>query len=226
MINKLFLSGGGDIEMSYAFDKLFFDSLPQNANILYIPVAMATTMIKKESSFDWFSKLISSHAGNNRDIDFSMWNSEESLLNLHNYDAVYVGGGNTYRLLSVLEKTGMLNVLREYIEDGGVYYGGSAGAVIAGKSLRTVEEENLENYSRHNGMSFVGNVSIFPHFSRNEEQEGIIQNICNSHTLKIAALPEDSGLIIDERGVNVHGNMYLYEQEKKTLFYTSGKIVK
>ena len=47
-MSKLFLSGGGDIEISYAFDRLFFDSLPQNAHILYIPVAMATTMIKKE----------------------------------------------------------------------------------------------------------------------------------------------------------------------------------
>lgn len=226
MINKLFLSGGGDIDVSHAFDKLFFDSLPQNANILYIPVAMATTMIKRESSFDWFSKLISSHAGNNRDIDFSMWNSGESLPNLHNYNAVYVGGGNTYRLLSVLEKTGMLDALKKYIENGGIYYGGSAGAVIAGKSLRTVEEENLENYPKHAGMDFINNLSIFPHFSGSEEQKNIIQNICNSHALKIAALPENAGLIVDNHSISVYGDMYLYEQEKKTLFYTSGEIVK
>jgi len=226
MINKLFLGGGGDIEMSYAFDKLFFDSLPQNANILYIPVAMATTMAKKEACFDWFSKLISNHSDNDRNIDFSMWNSGESLPNLHNYNAVYVGGGNTYRLLSVLEKTGTLDLLRRYIESGGVYYGGSAGAVIVGKSLRTVEEENLENYSKHDGIDFINKLSIFPHFSGSEEQKSIIQNICGSHALKIAALPEGSGLIINDRGINVYGNMYLYEQEKKTLFYTSGEIIK
>ncbi len=226
MTNKLFLSGGGDIEISYSFDRLFFDSLPQNAHILYIPVAMATTTIKKEACFDWFSKLISRHSNSNRYLDFTMWNDGDVLPNLHNYDAVYVGGGNTYRLLVVLEKSGMLDALGKYIRNGGVYYGGSAGAVIAGKSLRTVEEENSENYSKHDGMNLIGNLSVFPHFSDSEEKRGVIRTICGSYALTIAALPENSGLIIDERGISVYGNMYLYEQEKKTILYTSGQIVK
>jgi dipeptidase E len=225
-MSKLFLSGGGDIETSYLFDSLFFDSLPQGANILYVPVAMATTMIKTEVAFDWFSKLISHHSSNERYLNFTMWNNGDSLPILHNYDAVYVGGGNTYRLLMVLEKSGMLDALKKYIRNGGIYYGGSAGAVIVGKDLRTVEEENLENYSKHDGMNFVNNICVFPHFSNNEEQKNTIGNICRRYTLKIAALPEDSGLIIDEQGIGVHGNIYLYEREKETIFYTSGQIIK
>ncbi len=225
-MNKLFLSGGGDIEISYSFDRLFFDSLPQNAHILYVPVAMATTTIKREMCFDWFSKLISKHSNSDRYLDFTMWDDGDVLPNLHSYDAVYVGGGNTYRLLAVLEKSGMLDVLEKYIRNGGVYYGGSAGAVIVGKSLRTVEEENLENYSKHDGMNLINNLSIFPHFSDSKEQKNIIRNICGNYTLMIAALPENSGLILDERGISVYGNMYLYEQEKETVFYTSGQIIK
>lgn len=225
-MSKLFLSGGGDIETSYPFDSLFFDSLPQNANILYVPVAMATTMTKTEAAFDWFSKLISRHLSNDRYLDFTMWNDGDSLPILHNYDAVYVGGGNTYRLLMVLEKSGMLDALKKYIRNGGVYYGGSAGAVIAGKDLRTVEEENLENYSKHDGMNFVNNISVFPHFSNSEEQKSAVGNICRKYVLRIAALPENSGLIIDEQGMGVHGNIHLYEQEKETIFYTSGQIIK
>jgi len=225
-MNKLFLSGGGDIETSYLFDSLFFDSLPQSANILYIPVAMATTMAKREASFDWFSKLISRHSSNDRHLDFTMWNAEDSLPILHNYDAVYVGGGNTYRLLMVLEKTGMLDALKKYIRNGGIYYGGSAGVVIVGKNLRTVEEENLENYSKHDGMNLINNLSIFPHFSDSEEQKNTIRNICGNYALMIAALPENSGLILDERGISVYGNMYLYEQKKEVVFYTSGQIIK
>lgn len=225
-MSKLFLSGGGDIETSSSFDSLFFDSLPQSANILYIPVAMATTMARTEASFDWFSKLISSHSDSDRHLDFTMWNAGDSLPILNNYNAVYVGGGNTYRLLMVLEKLGMLDALKKYIRNGGIYYGGSAGAVIVGKSLRTVEEENLENYSKHDGMNLINNLSVFPHFSDSEEQKNTIRNICGNSALMIAALPEDSGLILDERGISVYGNMYLYEQEKKTVFYTSGQIIK
>ncbi len=225
-MSKLFLSGGGDIETSYPFDSLFFDSLPQSANILYIPIAMATTMARTEASFDWFSKLISSHSSSDKHLDFTVWNTGDSLPILHNYNAVYVGGGNTYRLLMMLEKPGMLDALKKYIRNGGIYYGGSAGAVIVGKSLRTVDEENLENYSKRDGMNLINNLSIFPHFSDSEEQKNIIRNICGNYALTIAALPEGSGLVLDERGISVYGNMYLYEQEKKTLFYTSGQIIK
>lgn len=225
-MSKLFLSGGGDIETSYPFDSLFFDSLPQSTNILYIPVAMATTTVKKEMCFDWFSKLISSHSSNDRYLDFTMWNDEDSLPNLRDYDAVYVGGGNTYRLLMVLEKSGMLDALEKYIRNGGIYYGGSAGAVIVGKSLRTVEEENLENYSKHNGMNLINDLSVSPHFSDSEGQRSAIRNICDNYALTIAALPENSGLIIDERDISVYGNMYLYGKEKETIFYTSGQIIK
>jgi len=225
-MSKVFLSGGGDIETSYSFDSLFFDSLPQGANILYIPVAMATTMARTEASFDWFSKLISSHSNNDRYLDFTMWNAGDSLPILHNYDAVYVGGGNTYRLLMVLEKLGMLEYLKKYIRNDGIYYGGSAGAVIVGKSLRTVEEENLNNYSKHDGMNLINNLSIFPHFLNSEKQKNTIRNICDNYTLMIAALPENSGLIIDDCGITVHGNIYLYEKEKKTILYTSGQVIK
>lgn len=225
-MSKLFLSGGGDIETSYSFDSLFFDSLPQSANILYISVAMATTTVKKEMCFDWFSKLISSHSSNDRYLDFTMWNDGDSLPNLPNYDAVYVGGGNTYRLLMVLEKSGMFDALGKYIRNGGIYYGGSAGAVIVGKSLRTVEEENLENHSQHDGMNLINDLSVFPHFSDSEEQRSAIRNTCGGYALTIAALPENSGLSIDERGISVYGNMYLYGQEKETIFYTSGQLIK
>src|SRR3989338_94052 len=225
-MSKLFLSGGGDIEISYSFDSLFFDSLPQSANILYIPVAMATTMARTEASLDWFSKLISSHSNSDKHLDFTMWNAGDVLPNLHNYDAVYVGGGNTYRLLMVLEKLGMLDVLKKYIKNGGIYYGGSAGAVIVGKSLRTVEEENLNNYSKHDCMNLINNLSIFPHFSDSEEQKDIIRKICSNYPLMIAALPENSGLILDEHGMSVYGNMYLYEKEKETILYTSVQIIK
>lgn len=224
-MNKIFLSGGGDIETSYSFDSVFFDSLPQNATILYIPVAMATTMTKKEACFDWFSKLISSHSNGQKNVDFVMRNDGDTLPNLHNYNAVYVGGGNTYRLLMILEKTGMLDVLEKYIENGGIYYGGSAGAVIIGKSLRTVEEENLENYSKHDGMDLINNLSIFPHFSDTKEQKNIIKNICSKYAMKIAALPESSGLVVSEQGITAHNNIYVYEKEREVIFYTSGQII-
>ncbi|MDD3687661.1 MAG: Type 1 glutamine amidotransferase-like domain-containing protein, partial [Bacteroidales bacterium] len=187
-MSKLFLSGGGDIKASYSFDNIFFNLLPKNAKILYIPIAMADTMAKTEAALDWFSKLVSSHSSEEKCFDFTLWNAESPLPDLRKFDAVYVGGGNTYKLLMVLEQVKMLQALMEYIGSGGIYYGGSAGAVIAGNSLRTVEEENLHNYSGCSGMDLIDNLSIFPHFIDSEEQKNRIKNICDLYGLKIVAL--------------------------------------
>lgn len=225
-MSKIFLGGGGDIETSYSFDSIFFNSLPQNADILYIPVAMATTAIKTESAIDWFSRLVSYHSNDDRFIDFTVWNGEDALPVLNNYDAVYIGGGNTYRLLMILEKTGMLDALKDHIRKGGMYYGGSAGAVIVGKSLKTIEEENVMHYARHDGMNLINNLSLSPHFSDDTENGGVIRDICQKHTLSIVAISEDSGLILDGSGVTVFGAACVYEYEKETIFYTSGQLIK
>ncbi len=226
MINKLFLSGGGDQETTYEFDELFFCSLPLKANILYIPVAMASTVEKRKSCLDWFSKLVSSHESSERHYSFVIWNGDEDLPNLHNYSAIYVGGGNTYRLLAILQKTGMLESLLEYIKQGGIYYGGSAGAVISGRSLRTVEEENLENYINHLGMDMVRGFSIFPHFSNSDEQRGAIKNICVKNTLNIVAVPEGSGIVIEEANICVFGMASVYTQDDKVYECTHGDSLK
>ena len=46
------------------------------------------------------------------------------------------GGGNTYKLLDCLKKNGAFEKIRRYLlEDDGIVYGGSAGAIIFGKDL-------------------------------------------------------------------------------------------
>jgi dipeptidase E len=50
-------------------------------------------------------------------------------------DVIWLGGGNTYYLRYLLAKTGADLIIKDLVEKGAVYGGGSAGAVVAGPTL-------------------------------------------------------------------------------------------
>ena len=51
--------------------------------------------------------------------------------------AIFVGGGNTFRLVKTLQENGQLDVIRDRVRNGTPYLGSSAGTNLAGPSLRT-----------------------------------------------------------------------------------------
>ena len=55
-------------------------------------------------------------------------------------EAVFVGGGNTFRLLDRLQRTGLLEVLRGRAVAGMPYLGASAGTNIAAPTIRTTND--------------------------------------------------------------------------------------
>lgn len=58
-----------------------------------------------------------------------------------NYELVFVGGGNTFRLLSKLQETGLSDVLRNAVQKHGVkYMGSSAGSNMAGATICTTND--------------------------------------------------------------------------------------
>jgi dipeptidase E len=54
-------------------------------------------------------------------------------------DVIWFGGGNTYYLRWLLKDTGVDKLLAELVNQGKVYGGGSAGAIIAGPTLKHFE---------------------------------------------------------------------------------------
>lgn len=65
--------------------------------------------------------------------------SEELLAELGKADAIWLGGGNTYYLRWILRETGADEMIKKLVSDGKVYGGGSAGAIIAGPTLKCIE---------------------------------------------------------------------------------------
>jgi dipeptidase E len=78
-------------------------------------------------------------------------------------EAVFVGGGNTFRLLRALQRGGLLAALRAAVERGARYGGASAGTNLACPTVRTTNDMPIV---QPDGFAALGLVEfqINPHY--------------------------------------------------------------
>lgn len=213
MKGKLILSGGGDLKISYNLDEEFFSLLKNNAKILYIPIALKRDRIGFEACYDWFSNIIATHA-KGKDIDFSMILEHDFIPDIKKYDCVYIGGGNTFKLLDFIINKRLNEKILDYLNSGGIVYGGSAGAIIFGKDIRTVEEENDHNYIYVNGLNCLGDYSLICHYNISMDDR-IIENSKKINS-KVLALDESSGIIVSGDSSLIIGNVVEFDPTNET----------
>lgn len=195
---KIILSGGGDTDQTFILDEKYFLLLGSYSKILYIPAAMDLTLFQAESCYNWFSSLISIHDNDGKEIDFVMLNESDPIPDLNLFNSIYLGGGNTYKLLEYIINKGLDKKIIDFVLNGGIVYGGSAGAMILGKDIRTFEHENDKNYINYQGLNLLKNISISCHYSETQDEELLI--IANKIQSNILALPEESGIVFDSTG--------------------------
>ena len=82
---------------------------------------------------------------------------------LEKAEAVFVGGGNTFRLLDRLQRSGLLEILRRRAHAGMPYLGASAGTNIAAPTIRTTNNMPIVQPA---GFAALGLVpfQINPHY--------------------------------------------------------------
>jgi dipeptidase E len=78
-------------------------------------------------------------------------------------EAVFTGGGNTFRLLKVLQDSGLLPILRERALAGIPYLGSSAGTNIAAPTIRTTNDMPIVQPASFEALGLVP-FQINPHY--------------------------------------------------------------
>lgn len=82
---------------------------------------------------------------------------------LRDAEAVFTGGGNTFRLLATLQKTGLLEALRERTHGGMPYIGSSAGINLAAPTIRTTNDMPIVEPASFDALHLVP-FQINPHY--------------------------------------------------------------
>ena len=154
----------------------------------------------------------------------SIHHYEDKISAIKNANSIAVGGGNTFMLLYTLYKLNLIEPIKKAVANGAKYFGWSAGANIAGKTMMTTNDMPIIMPKSFDSLNIFP-YQINPHFisgklaghngeSREERLEEFL--IANPKDT-IYALPEGTALLIEgsEAEVIGHSEILKFEYQKE-----------
>lgn len=115
-------------------------------------------------------------------------------ININDFDIIYMMGGNTFYLLNIIRNTGFDKIIKDFINNGKIYIGSSAGSEILGNSVDIAlgYDENKVNMKDFTGLKIV-DALIVPHSNRKEE---FLKDLKNKTHENVIALYDGDGIIL------------------------------
>lgn len=137
---------------------------------------------------------------------------------------IYVGGGNTFVLVSMLYRNNCINVIKEVINSGTPYLGTSAGSNICGLTMSTTNDMPIVYPPSFKTLGFVP-FNINPHYldpisgskHMGETRETRIGEFHKFNTQPVIGLREGSYIEIKGEDILLKGNLKarVFEYDKK-----------
>lgn len=187
----LILSGGGDPEQVVPIDEYYASLLDLSKPVLYIPIAMEASTYTYDECLSWFTETYKPYGIEKAELCTDLSSAQID----GRYNSVFIGGGNTFKLLKAIKESPFEAQIKTFLENGGIVYGGSAGAIIFGETIETARlggssDENNVGLADLSGMNLCGDHDIFCHYTDED-------TVPEGYGRPLYLLYEDSGIVID-----------------------------
>lgn len=209
---RLFISGGGKTLLA---TKKLNEIIKHDKPILYIPLAMPSK--RYPSCYEWIKDELKGIDVPN--IDMVVSGTDLFNKNLENYSALFIGGGNIFKLLKDLKDSGSFEKIKVFIENNGIVFGGSAGAIILGQCIDTCKyaDKNEVDLKDLMGFDVVSYFSFLCHFTNQDKEKTELNKnylLELSKKEKIIALPEEDTIYYENGKFEIIGNrpFYIFEE--------------
>jgi dipeptidase E len=150
-------------------------------------------------------------------------------------EVIFVGGGNTFRLLKGLHDHDLLGPIRRKVAAGVPYIGSSAGSIVACPTLKTTKDMPVVQPSSFEALGLVP-FQISPHYldpdpsstHMGETQEERIMQFLEENKETVIGLREGSILRVQEGAVVLKGpkTARIFRRGEKPLEASSGSNVR
>ncbi|OLE55143.1 MAG: dipeptidase E [Acidobacteria bacterium 13_1_20CM_3_53_8] len=128
-------------------------------------------------------------------------------------DAIFIGGGNTFRLLKALQDLEFIEPIRRCIREGAPYIGSSAGANVAGPTIKTTKDMPIVQPRSFDSLGLVP-FQISPHFQdpdpnsthMGETQEERILQFLEENETPVLGMREGAWVVAGNGSVTLGGS--------------------
>jgi dipeptidase E len=148
--------------------------------------------------------------------------------------AIAVGGGNTFYLVYMLHKLGLMQEMKQRVLDGVHYMGWSAGSNVACPSLRTTNDMPIIEPASFDCMNLIP-FQINPHYlDANPEghggetrQQRIEEFLIANQAITVAGLREATYLLLEDGHLSLGGSrpMRVFQFGKEPQEYQPGEDI-
>lgn len=131
-----------------------------------------------------------------------------TVMDMFNYDAIHLSGGNTYYFLNTLKKRDFLETLRSFVSNGGILIGVSAGSIMMAKTIDIAlfADEDIVGSPETSALGLV-DFEFAPHWDGNPQFLEQIREYAHSRKSVVYVCKDGDGLVVNEGDVQLIGDV-------------------
>lgn len=192
-------------------------------HILFVPYALR--------DWDRYAELVDERFGRMGLATHSIHTARKPSHAVKEAEAIFVGGGNTFRLLERLARAKLLQGIRESVRRGSVYMGASAGANVACPTIKTTNDMPIVQPRSFKAMALVP-FNVNPHYCARdpesthmgEDRDTRILEFHEENKEIVVGLREGGMLRIEEESVALvgEGGARVFQKDETPVDYEVG----